>query len=87
MATALAPNAIDTFLTKLDESFFEAYDGLWYPRQSGTALVRIQVVDSTYRVFRRRSPETPWVQLVESRVEEFDYDVFSTWVSQWRLIA
>jgi hypothetical protein len=87
MATALAPNATDTFLAKLGESFFEAHDGLWYPRQSGEALVRIQVDGLIYRVFRRRSPETPWMQLVESRVEEFDKKTFTLWASQWRLVA
>lgn len=87
MATALAPNITETFRTKLGESFFEAYDGFWYPRQSGTPLVRIQVNGAVYRVFRRRSEDTPWVQLVEARIETFDRSIFSTWVAKWRLVA
>lgn len=87
MATALATNPKEALLHGLDESFFKAHDGLWYPRQSGEALVRITVDASHYRVFRRRSPECPWVQLVESRVEEFDKFTFVTWASQWRLVA
>lgn len=87
MTTALASNPTEKFLIKLNESFFEGHDGLWYPRQSGVPLVHIRVEGSVYRVFRRRSEDTPWMQLVEARVEVFDREAFATWVARWRLVA
>lgn len=86
MATAIA-SPTEALVHHLDETFFKAYDGLWYPRQSGEALVRLEVGVTHYRIFRRRSPETPWMLLVESRVEEFDKDNFNTWASRWQLVA
>jgi hypothetical protein len=85
MATAVAPNPNQDLIAGLDQFFYEADDGFWYPKAEGTALVRVEVDAMNYRVWRRRSPDVVWTLLVETRVEDFNIQSFTTWANTWQL--
>lgn len=71
----------------LVERFWEASDGYWYPIQKGEPLVRIRVTGDSYAIYRRRSPRTEWMKLVDQLVSDFDPLTFSRWANAWELTA
>ena len=76
---------VNPIQSTIQKSFTLFDDGYWYPTDSGTALVRIQVDNDEYRIFRRRYRESEWVRLVSAPLIEFNPGAFEEWVARWPL--
>lgn len=67
--------------------FTLADDGFWYPDVPGVPLVKIEVTDSEYRIFRRRFPDTEWMRLVEAPLVDFNVGAFREWLMRWPMTS
>lgn len=86
-ATAEPSTTGSLFAEVLTDRFSKHEDGLWYPKQHGTPLVRVGVAESgIYSIERRRNERTAWVLLVEGLVNDFDAESFATWADSFALV-
>lgn len=77
----------ERFQKTLAERFSQYGDGYWYPGNPTRALVRVQLHDGLYTVYRRRRPWTRWDVMVEGLASDFDADSFAYWADNFELVA
>lgn len=73
----------------LSNDFRMRDDGYLYPKVATilTPLVRVLVGGSSYAVERRRTADSPWMQIQSMSLNDFDQAAFENWADMWPLSA